>query len=126
MTVILGFPIYTLRADQGSFLFGASVTLNKKPVLLLPQGLLLGSASPATQQGIMGPWKLVWGERWAPGQNLVTHLLRVKVIGVRPGAAQIKSLGLRPGVTAKPIVSQWLPTNKHFTDIIFISEWPFQ
>lgn len=27
---------------------------------------------------------------------------------------------------AKPVVTQRLPTNKHFTDIIFISEWPFQ
>lgn len=26
---------------------------------------------------------------------------------------------------AKPVVSQRLPTNKRFTDTIFISEWPF-
>ena len=27
---------------------------------------------------------------------------------------------------AEPVVSQQLPTNEHFTDIIFIPEWPFQ
>lgn len=51
-------------------------------------------------------------------------LLRVKVRRVGPGAALSKNLRPRPGAMAKPVVSQRPPTNKHFTDVIFISEWP--
>ena len=49
--------------------------------------------------------------------------LKVKV---GPGTAEIKGLNLGPREIAEPVVSQRLPANEHFTDITFISEWPFR